>query len=161
MQAPGQAMQTSVCGQQQPQQPQDQLLLPEGLEPLMPRLPMAGNRALPSLQQTQQPQPQPAQLSLQEHKQQLQTTAQQVEDICQVFTAPWSFSALSDIDAAMMLNRLGAIETCARIARKAVRRVIIQHPSSPPAQRHCREVHSHPLVHLRLCMQYADEVASL
>lgn len=97
------------------------------------------------LRQTHQPQPPPAQLSLQEHKQQLQTTAQQVEDICKRISAPCLFSALSEIDAEMMLNRLGAIETCARLARKAVRSVNVQHPSSPPAQRRCQQVHCHPL----------------
>lgn len=152
MQAPGQAMQTSVCGKQQHQQPQKQLVLPEDLDqPVLPQLPMVGSRVLLSLQQTQQPQPQAAHLFLQEHKQELQTTTQQVEDICRRISAPRLISALSEFDAEMMLQRLGAMETCARIARKAVRSVNAQHPSSPPAKRPCHQVHFHPPVSAVAC----------
>lgn len=124
-------------GQNQPQLPQDLI------QPLMSGPTLSVNVALPTLQQ---PQPRPALLSPQEQQQQLQNAALQVLALCKSISKTNLPSALHEIDATMMLRQLDDIETCARIAKKAIRNVTVQHLSSPPAQRPCRQVRSHQLV---------------
>lgn len=144
MQASGQAMNggpNAVSGQQQSQQRQDHTLpLPDLAQP------SPVDQALSPMQQPQQPQPQPAPLSFQDQQQQLQAAVCQVQDLCQRINTPWLSSLISEIDAVVMHNQLGAIEECARIAKDAVRNVFIQYPSSPPAQRLSQQVSHNPLV---------------
>ena len=124
---------------QQPQQPQNQPLLLQGSNQLLtPWLQLPADRALLSTQQTQ---PQ----SAQDQQQQLQSAVQQMQALCQMISTTRLSSGFGEIDAARMLGQLGAIEEFARMKKKAIRKSNAQHPSSPPAQRRCREVCSRSL----------------
>ena len=128
--------QHDVCEKQQPEQRQGQPLPSQGLNQL-PKNQLPVDRALSSLQRLQPQTALPSFLGQQELR---KIAVQQVQALCQTIKAPRLDLCLSDIDAVLMLSQLDTIQTSARIATKTVRSANVQHPSSPPAQRHCREV---------------------